>query len=133
MRGVAAPGGRRRAVWWIPAAALAAAIFVLSSIPGSAFPPVHVSDKLVHAAVYAPLGALVATALRRGHGLAAGARLVVVATAIAAAYGVSDEIHQMFVPFRSAELLDAVADAVGAVLGAAVHAGWSRVRSRSRR
>ena len=40
------------------------------------------------------------------------------AAALAAVYGVSDELHQSFVPGRTADGADVVADAVGAVLGA---------------
>ncbi|MBP8105542.1 MAG: VanZ family protein, partial [Nitrospira sp.] len=33
-------------------------------------------------------------------------------------YGLSDEIHQLFVPLRQGDPLDLVADSVGAALGA---------------
>jgi VanZ family protein len=38
---------------------------------------------------------------------------------IATAYGISDEIHQLWTPQRSADWRDVVADASGAALGAA--------------
>ncbi|MFZ1841932.1 MAG: VanZ family protein [Nitrospira sp.] len=43
---------------------------------------------------------------------------VVVAVAGCALYGLSDEIHQLFVPLRQGDPLDLVADSVGAALGA---------------
>ena len=36
---------------------------------------------------------------------------------IGAAYGLSDELHQYFVPGRTASPLDALADSIGVVLG----------------
>ena len=36
---------------------------------------------------------------------------------LASLYGVSDEVHQAFVPFRNSSWLDWLADTVGAVLG----------------
>jgi VanZ family protein len=74
----------------------------------------NVRDKIGHALSYAVLTALCWRALRQSHapspGLAAGC------AAIAVAYGISDEVHQMFVPGRTASLADLAADAAGAVV-----------------
>jgi len=85
-----------------------AAIFALSSLPGSevGIPPPW--DKLAHFSEYALLGFL----LGRGTGNAP------LAFALAALYGVSDEVHQAFVPGREASALDWLADAAGALIGA---------------
>jgi len=85
-----------------------AAIFALSSLPGSevGIPPPW--DKLAHFTEYALLGFL----LGRGTGN------VPVAFALSALYGVSDEVHQSFVPGREASALDWLADAAGALIGA---------------
>ena len=66
------------------------------------------SDKIAHGIAYLVLGAAgsMATGSRSG-----GALLAVL-------FGISDEIHQSFVPGRSADLWDLVADSVGALLGA---------------
>ncbi len=45
---------------------------------------------------------------------------------LAVAFGVTDEVHQSFVPGRNADLMDLVADALGASLGAVVAALWGR-------
>jgi VanZ family protein len=116
---------------WAPAVALAALIFVLSSLPGSTFPEVHVqfSDKLAHLSVYALLGALLAWPMDRPG--RSGARLVMMAGAAAAAYGATDELHQLLTPMRSAEVWDLVADAAGGLLGAAAYVAmpWRRPRA----
>jgi VanZ family protein len=44
------------------------------------------------------------------------------AIALATMYGVSDEFHQSFVPGRSPDRFDVVADCVGATIGVAF--GW---------
>lgn len=45
-------------------------------------------------------------------------RRVWLAVLIAFLFGISDEVHQYFVPNRSADVMDVVADVVGATLGA---------------
>jgi VanZ family protein len=93
-------------------------IFVLSSVPGRNLPemPAQNADKVVHGLVYGILGALFHRAVRRTWrvgGLAAAAIAVVLATA----YGVSDELHQLLTPGRSADVYDVFADAAGAAVG----------------
>lgn len=108
--------GRRASLAAVLALAWAALIFWASSRPAGDLPPSFPhADKLVHAAVYAVLGALVAVALGRGRPLPA--RAAGLALALAVAYGVSDELHQGFVPGRDVSLLDLVADTVGAAAG----------------
>ena len=113
--------GRR----WVPPLAWAAVILVLTSVP---LPGIPVAgswglDKVVHLALYAVLGFLVARATAAGD---AGARpraaqqlLAVLGVLLFAAL---DEWHQGFIPGRSADRLDWLADAVGAVAGAAIAA-----------
>lgn len=79
------------------------------------------SDKVLHAGAYAVLGGL----------LTAATSNPVLGVALAIAYGVSDEIHQSFVPGRDASVGDLVADAVGAALGAGLVVYLVR-RSRAR-
>jgi VanZ family protein len=73
-------------------------------------------DKVLHACEYAVLGAMLVVALRL-LGLGTG-RALLLAVLLASAYGASDEVHQSFVPGRSADVLDWVADTFGALLGA---------------
>ena len=44
------------------------------------------------------------------------------ALVLATLYGVTDEFHQMFVPGRTADRYDVLADGIGATLGVAI--GW---------
>ncbi len=97
-----------RAGYLVAAALYMAAIFALSSLPGSAAGIPHPWDKLAHFLEYAGLGYL----LGRGSGRP-GLSLL-----FAALYGASDEFHQGFVPGREASALDWAADLVGAAAGA---------------
>lgn len=76
------------------------------------------ADKVAHAAAYGVLGAFLTLATGR----------IWLATLLALAFGVTDEFHQYFVPERSADLLDVLADGSGALLGASLVAFLSRLR-----
>jgi len=108
----------RRAMLWFPPVAIMLVIFSLSS-QSRPLPMLteHVWDKLLHFTEYAALGAAWYRALR-GEGMSAGAALVAAAMATAA-YGISDEWHQSFVPLRDASIRDWMTDLLGGAAGAA--------------
>jgi VanZ family protein len=107
---------------FLPAVLWASFIFFVSS--QSKLPAAPVSfeglDKLLHAGVYAML-ALALLFGGRGH-------RPWLWVAVAVLYGLSDEIHQSFIPNRQADLLDLLADAAGAAFAVA---GWLKYRRRS--
>ena len=111
-----------RLLRWGPVALWCAALFAASSIPAARMPsaPILSQDKLIHAAVYFVLGALVMRALGRY-------ALTVLAVA---AYGLSDELHQLLTPGRACELWDWIADLSGGLLGAAFVLAIVRARGR---
>ena len=117
---------RRAGLWlkrWGPAAGMMAFIFILSSRPtlpdfglfSIVIEGKDYSDKLKHFIAYALLGALIWRALRGG-----GWRRVGATVLIGTLYGLTDEIHQIYVPGRSFEFLDIAADGLGAFTAAAV-------------
>ncbi|HEX8275193.1 MAG TPA: VanZ family protein [Longimicrobiaceae bacterium] len=111
---------------WVPAAAWAAAIFAVSARPSVAIPGFWSADKVLHFGAYALLGFLAA------HGAAGSGLGPRWAAAIGCLYGASDEIHQAFVPGRSADPADWVADALGVLAGTFVYARLrARVRGRT--
>lgn len=121
---------------WLPALLWATLIFVASSrsnpLPVS-MPFVGV-DKVVHTLIYGILSVLVFFALgpvqslppkRAMHdGGAQQASLVWLRAGITVVlvtiYGVSDEFHQSFVPGRTPDVFDVVADACGAIAAAGI-------------
>lgn len=100
----------------LPAIAWMAAIFALSSVPVSGLPgpPAYVA----HFIEYAVLAVLLAFAFRHSP----PSTVLLLTIAIAVAYGATDEVHQIFVPTRTADVLDWVADAAGAAVGAGAFA-----------
>lgn len=98
-------------------------IFFLSHQPSLPTPSLFPhQDKLFHAVTYGVLGLL----LQGGLPDTPGRWLL--AWLMASLYGCSDEIHQLFVPGRSADLLDLLADSAGALLGARGAMMFSRTR-----
>lgn len=112
----------------VPAAAYYAGIFILSA--QSRLPSVvsfRFSDKIVHALTFAGFGALLAWGLGRlltGRPKAAAWAAILVGAAGAGL----DEIHQIFVPLRNADIGDVAADILG-VLAAVGAAALLRRRS----
>lgn len=119
----------RRALHWLPALAYMGLIFALSSIRISAplIRDVPFQDKGVHFIEYLVLGFLCAYAARRTWLDRAPARTILFGAFLAAAWGFSDELHQAFVPGRSADIVDFVADTLGASAGALLYAIGERI------
>jgi VanZ family protein len=92
-------------------------IFGASSVPSDAIPRSIIlsQDKLVHMGVYAVLGFLLYRGIRRirtDAWTAAGW----LTFGISVVYGASDEFHQHFVPGRSMDIFDLIADSIGVAL-----------------
>ena len=104
------------------------AIFYMSSLADVALPS-GVSDISAHSITYFGLGVTVIRALAGGLPRPIGAGVAVAGIAITVAYGASDEFHQAFVPGRTMELRDLIADATGALVGAAVCWAWGIIAS----
>lgn len=106
---------------WGPALLYMAGIFVASAQPTVSLPRLGDSDKVLHFAAYAGLGGLLA------YGGAPAALGPLPLIAIGSMYGASDEVHQSFVPGRTPDLLDWVADTLGVIAGVlAAHRYFSR-------
>ena len=121
----------RSASLWGPVVAWAALIFVLSSFSRLPEGPPQITDKHAHVIVYAVLAALIVRALARGAWAGVTTRVAIVAAVAAVLYGFSDELHQAFVPGRSATLVDVLADAIGAALAAGGLRAWAIIRRRA--
>ena len=107
-----------------------AAIFYVSSLPDPPAPPT--SDKGLHWLAYLGLAVLVVRALVRGLPKRIGPGVAAAAIAITVAYGATDEVHQLFVPGRTGDVYDLMADAAGAVAGTVACVLWGYNRASSR-
>lgn len=102
----------------LPPVAYAVFIFIQSAYPSAAggMDIPHL-DKVLHFCGYGLLGILVYRALQT-FPLATRTRLVILLSiALSSLYGMGDEIHQSFVPERSADLADVMADTLGSAAG----------------
>jgi len=103
--------------YWIPVFLYCGIIIYLSS---QSYPSRHLpsflfglSDKLVHGVEYGVLGILLYRAFHQTSGTIGSISLAIIC---AVAFGISDEIHQWFVPHRQADTWDVLADTLGATL-----------------
>lgn len=117
---------RTRVLCLLGTLALMSLVFILSS---HALPPMPINftgiDKIEHLTVYGVLGILILRSMRHGESGYSAAQIAA-AVAIASAYGISDEVHQYFVPGRTADVLDWCADTAGALAATLVAAAWIR-------
>jgi hypothetical protein len=124
IRAVRSTTARTFALRWGPAIGVTAMIFALSSQPGlriSNDPGVDLPFRhAAHVAVYGLLCVCLVRAISWQRGGKPRARDLAAAVVLATLYGVSDEVHQAFVPDRTGHAVDVGWDLVGAVIGAIV-------------
>ena len=106
---------------WVWPLVIAVLIFTASSRSSVAGPRIPHFDKVVHFSVYGLLGTLACRAI-------AGSRGAWWALAAVYAYGATDEWHQYFVPGRSTEVADWVADTAGAAIAILMYRRWTAYR-----
>jgi VanZ family protein len=116
----------------VPVVIYMALIFALSSISRPPDLPSGLGDKFGHTLLYAGLGILLARALAGGLTERLTLSRAAAAVMYSVLYGVTDEIHQMFVPPRHPDLADLAADALGATVGVAMLLAAQALRSRGR-
>ena len=119
----------RALLLWLPVVVYMAAIFYMSSLPEPPVPPG--GDKPWHLLAYLGLGVVTVRAVAGGLPASIDARVAAFATAIAIGYGATDELHQAFVPGRSAQGADLVADAIGVLSGTALCWMWGWIAHKS--
>ena len=114
---------------WGPVLLLMGLIFFFSSLPDPGGTPAGISDKTAHFLIYGALGGALMRALAGGRSAAMTLPLILAVLVLGTLYGVSDEIHQYFVPPRTPDILDVAADSAGAFAGAIVMTLIARLHS----
>jgi len=95
----------------LPAFALSAAIITTSHQSIAVPTPFTLADKVYHFIVYAIYGWTLVLALRTWH--LTDRQCFVIALMVGVIFAAIDEVHQAFVPGRTADVLDWIADSVG--------------------
>ncbi len=100
------------AIFWV------LVLFIQSSLPTLNPPSLGISaeDKLAHIIIYTILGYLMTRAFFFSENKRLNKNAFLLSIIIGLLYGIFDEIHQMFVPGRYADVFDVVADFIGVLL-----------------
>jgi VanZ family protein len=112
-------------IYWLPLIIYCLLIYIQSGHPSpERLPDVRFFDKLLHFGAYGLMGILFFRAyetlpLKRNNVL-----LIAMSAVSAILYGISDEIHQYFVPFREADVMDVVANTIGSIGGVYLYYLW---------
>ena len=105
--------------YWLPVILYCLLIFIQSSYPASqSLPSIPHMDKLAHIGAYALLGFLLFRAFQSTSIWKSAVLIVILSALVSSMFGISDEIHQHFVPSRTADVVDVLADVAGSFLGA---------------
>jgi len=109
---------KRFALCWLPLILYCLFIYIQSDHPSPEQIPIFpYVDKVLHATAYGIMGILFYRAYQTLR-LKDNIKMLMFLSVISASlYGISDEIHQSFVPFRQAEVADVIADTIGAFSG----------------
>jgi len=112
--------------YWLPVILYCLAIYIQSDLPASEhIPSFEFSDKVLHFLAYAVMGILFYRAYQTLRIKDNQQMLLLLSIVSASLYGISDEIHQYYVPFRDAESLDAIANFLGALCGVTLYHLWA--------
>lgn len=116
--------------YYVATAMYCVGIFWLSSQPELPDVGIEVpfADKFAHMIAYGGLAGLVSIGIRRSNASVPPSVQWLIPVAFAVLYGVTDEVHQRFVPHRAFDLWDLVADGIGAMAAQCMLCGiWRRI------
>ena len=111
-------GTYRYVRFWFPVLLYCLAIFIQSSYP-SVKQTQHLphEDKVLHFVGYAFLGVLFLRGFRNSRFGTKHKFVMAASILLTGLYGVSDELHQLYVPLRDGNIQDALFDFLGGIFG----------------
>jgi len=89
----------------------------------------HIVRKCAHLGIYFVLGLLVTNAFRRSG--VRGFRGIIFSILFCILYAISDEVHQVFVPGRGAQVTDVLIDNVGSFVGIGMYLGFGKIKKKA--
>lgn len=109
--------------YWLPLYLYAGLIFYVSGISKPPVPEIEIPflDKFLHISEYAVFGLLAARAFKNSPKEIFFKNFKIAAVLTSVLYGISDEVHQLFISERSFSVFDMLADGIGATLGVFVY------------
>ncbi len=115
-------GLKNIAIYWFPPAIYCLFIFFQSSYPSpESIPDLPYIDKVLHFFGYAVLGALFFRAFKSLNSIRHLKTVIILSVLFSSLYGIGDELHQYFIPYRNADFMDAVADTMGSLAGVYIY------------
>lgn len=112
---------------WFPVFICMAFIFYVSSISGTNIPFLFCNqDTLFHLFIYLLLAYCVARAIKGTWVNIGQTQVFLLTIAFGIFYGIIDELHQVFVPFRTASFSDILTDGFGSILGCLLFTKWRK-------
>ena len=110
----------KRKVWlvYVPLIIYWIILFTATTLPGNELPSIGLSDKIEHFSAFFILAVLLNLTMiyqRKSYFLFNNAGVATIL--ITLSYAAIDEIHQLFISGRSADIRDWFADSVGVILG----------------
>jgi VanZ family protein len=112
-------------ICWLPLIIYGLAIYIQSGRPGPEhLPDLRFLDKFLHFGAYGLLGVLFFRAYETLSLENYKNLLIFISIGSATLYGISDEIHQYFVPSRQADIMDVAANTIGSICGVYLYYGW---------
>ncbi|NVM21610.1 MAG: VanZ family protein [Desulfobacterales bacterium] len=104
--------------YWLPVLIYCFMIFVQSSHPApKEIPEIPYFDKVLHLAGYALLGILFLRGFVNSRLSDGTATIKMASIFLTGLYGATDELHQHYVPFRTADIWDVFFDVSGGFIG----------------
>ena len=116
---------KRFTLYWLPLIIYCLAIYIQSDFPSiENVPSFEFSDKFLHFFAYAIMGVLFYRAYQTLRIKGDPRMLILLSVVSASLYGISDEIHQYYVPFIDASIYDGIANFLGALCGVCLYHRW---------
>ncbi len=114
---------KKRILFSLPAFAFMAVIFILSSLQNVHIPQLsfQLGDKLLHLTAYFVLGIALHFFFLGNFLNLSDKKIILWILIVGAIYGVTDEVHQYYVPGRQLEFLDWVADILGIAISLSLY------------